>query len=233
MHNLDKYWNGLLHIFFPQRCAGCDAALYHQEHILCSSCLYHLPRTNHHVDRVNETAKQLWGKVTFQYAASMLTLSKSSRVQHIIHNLKYGHQPEIGIYLGKMYGAVLKDSLFLKDIDLIVPIPIHPVKKRKRGYNQSESFAQGLSESLGIPYDASLLIRTVNSASQTRNSRIDRYNNVEHVFAIPPGRSGLHTGKHILLVDDVITTGATISFAAQVLIDGLHCTVSVLTIARA
>lgn len=233
MYKLDRYWHGLLHILFPQRCAGCDTVLIHQEHILCSTCLYHLPQTDHHKDTENETAKQLWGKVKFQYAASMLTLSKSSRVQRIIHQLKYGQQPEIGIYLGKMYGQILLENPIVDRVDIIVPIPIHSIKKRKRGYNQSEYFAMGLSEALNIPFDTTCLKRTLNSVSQTRKSRIDRYDNVENAFAFVPQTGGKQTPNHVLLVDDVITTGATIAAAAQQLIDGLGCTVSIVTIARA
>lgn len=233
MYKSDRYWHGLVHILFPERCAGCDTVLMHQEHILCSTCLYHLPQTDHHKDAENETAKQLWGKVKFQYAASMLTLSKSSRVQRMIHHLKYGQQPEIGIYLGKMYGEILLENPIVDGVDVIVPIPIHPIKKRKRGYNQSEYFARGLSEVLAIPIDNSLIKRTFNSVSQTRRSRIDRYDNVENAFAFVPQKEGVQTPNHVLLVDDVITTGATIAAAAQQLMNGLGCTVSIVTIARA
>ncbi|MCL7988481.1 ComF family protein [Sphingobacterium sp. lm-10] len=232
MYRLDRYWHGFVHILFPQRCAGCDTTLCHQERILCTTCLYHLPKTNYHLDPENETAKQLWGKVVFHRAASLLTLSKSSRVQRIIHHLKYGQQPDVGIYLGKMYGKILRSTPIVKGVDLIVPIPIHPVKKRRRGYNQSEYFARGLSEVLNIPYDTALLKRTVNSVSQTRKSRAARYDNVEGVFTFVPQRRA-RAIAHVLLVDDVITTGATISIAAQQLIDGLGCEVSILTIARA
>ena len=232
MYKLDKYWHGLVHILFPQRCAGCDRVLLYQEQVLCSTCLYHLPKTNHHLDPENETAKQLWGKVPFRRAASMLKLSKSSRVQEMVHQLKYGQQPGIGIYLGEMYGKILQDNPMIEGVDLIVPVPIHPFKKKKRGYNQSEYFARGLSEVLKIPYDSDVLKRTVDSVSQTRKSRAERYDNVEGVFSFvsqPPDR---HL-THVLLVDDVITTGATISAAAQQLIDGMGCEVSILTIARA
>lgn len=232
MYRLGRYWHGLVHILFPQCCAGCDTVLCNQEHILCTSCLYHLPKTDHHLDPDNETAKQLWGKVTFLRAASMLKLSKSSRVQRMVHHLKYGQQPDIGIYLGKMYGEILKSNPIVANVDLIIPIPIHPRKKRKRGYNQAEYFARGLSIVLQIPYDNSLLKRIANSTSQTQKARAERYDNVENAFALAPYAAKRPIG-HVLLVDDVITTGATVSVAAQKLIDGLRCDVSILTIARA
>ena len=227
---LKTYWSDLLHILFPQTCAGCDAALLHQEEVLCSSCLFHLPMTDFHLDRDNAAARQLWGKLDARFAVSMMRMPKTSFVENIIHKIKYRNQPEIATHLGKVYGAVLTKSGLAENIDLIVPIPIHPSKRRKRGYNQSMYFAKGLSLALGIPYDDNSFVRTVASTSQTKKSRIDRYDNVEHVFSCR-NKANLKE-KYILLVDDVLTTGATIASAGTTLINECGCRIAVATLVK-
>lgn len=227
---MNTYFNDLLHVFLPQVCLACSESLLHHEEVLCTACYYHLPLTDFHLDDKNETAQQLWGKLDFVQAVSMLYLSKSSRVEKLMHRLKYQNQPEIGVYLGKMYAQKLSAIGFFETIDLIAPIPIHRSKLRKRGYNQASQFAKGLSEATKVPWGEQTLLRTVASVSQTQKSRLERYDNVEGVFSV----NELHavSGKHILLVDDVLTTGATISVAGNALIDA-GAQVSVMTIARA
>lgn len=228
---LHIYWKDFLHLFFPETCVGCERALLHQEELLCTECLFHLPKTDFHLDRENEVVRQLWGKLECQFAVSMLKLSKDSITERLIHQLKYGNQPQIGIYLGKMYASVLRNCGLSQGIDFIVPIPLHSSKFKKRGYNQSFYFAKGLSETLSIPYDAFNLMRVKSSVSQTKKSRADRYDNVGDVFACASGEK--FEGKHIMLVDDVLTTGATIAVAGNTLISACQCQVSVATIARA
>jgi ComF family protein len=189
-----------------------------------------LPLTNFHGDDKNETARQLWGKLEFQSALSMLYLRKSSRVEKLMHRLKYQNQPEIGVFLGKYYAKKLIESDFFKNIDTIMPIPIHHSKLRKRGYNQSSQFSAGLSAISLVPWTDKILIRTVSSVSQTKKSRLERYDNVEGVFSLKDEK--IVRDKHILLVDDVLTTGATICTAGNVLVNA-GAKVSVMTIARA
>lgn len=224
------YLNDLLHIFLPQLCQACGESLMYSEEVLCTVCHYHLPLTDFHLDDKNETAQQLWGKLHFIQAVSMLYLSKSSRVEKLLHRLKYQNQPEIGVYLGKMYAQKLSNTGFFETIDLIAPIPIHRSKRIKRGYNQASQFAKGLSIYTHVPWDEETLIRTVASVSQTQKSRLERYDNVDGVFAVRDPQA--IQGKHILLVDDVLTTGATLSVAGNALIDA-GAQVSVMTIARA
>lgn len=226
------YWQGLIHLLFPQKCAGCEEVLAQQEVVICSHCLLHLPKTDHHLDPENQTAKQLWGKAPLNGAASMLYVSKSSSVQRMLHQLKYGGQREVGLLFGDMFGELLVGTSIIENADLIVPIPLHPKKLRTRGYNQSEYFAKGLSESLNIPYRTDLLLRVVNSTSQTQKSRDERYDNVSDVFKLGEGEN-TKSYNHILLVDDVVTTGATLASAANQLLHNLDTKVSVLTIARA
>lgn len=228
---LQTYWRDFLHLFFPEACAGCAHTLLYQEELLCTGCLFHLPRTDFHLDKDNETARQLWGKLEYRFAVSMLKLSKDSITERLIHQLKYGNKPQVGAYLGRMYAGTLQNSGLLKEIDFIVPIPLHSSKLKKRGYNQSFYFAQGLSEVLSIPCDPLNLVRVRSSVSQTQKSRVDRYDNVEDVFACTNHEK--FEGKHILLVDDVLTTGATIASAGNMLIRASQCQISVATIARA
>jgi len=192
--------------------------------------LYHLPITDFHQDKNNQTAKQLWGKLDFQYAMSMLYLAKSSRVEQLLYRLKYGNQPEIGEFLGKYYGKMLQEAGILNTVDLIIPIPLHRSKLRLRGYNQSSQFAKGLSKAGGIPWTDRVLIRKKATVSQTKKSRTERYENVEDVFVLRD--AGALENKHVLLVDDVLTTGATICSAGNQLVRA-GAAVSVATIARA
>ena len=225
-----NYLTDFVHLLFPHLCKACDRGLLAQEEVLCIDCIYHLPLTDFHLDDRNETTQQLWGKTKFEFAISMLHLSKSSRVEHLLYKLKYKKHPEIGRFLGQYYGDILKSFLLEHDIDGIVPIPIHPKKLRLRGYNQSACFAEGLSIKLGIPILKNCLIRTKHTDSQTTKSRGDRYDNVLDVFACV-GKDQL-LGKHILLVDDILTTGATICAASNLLVEA-GAKVSIATIARA
>jgi ComF family protein len=225
-----QYFQDFVHLLFPSICVGCETSLFSHEELLCTACLYHLPFTDFHLDADNATVRQLWGKLDFQFAISMLYLSKSSRVEKIVYNLKYGNQPEVGYYLGKMYARKLLEGFDMGQIDLILPVPLHRSKLRKRGYNQSSYFAKGLAEGLEKAWSDTLLLRLTATISQTKKSRSDRYDNVENIFYIKDQK--MVKDKHILIVDDVLTTGATISSLGNVLIDA-GAQVSVATIARA
>ena len=221
----------LSHVLMPNLCRACDQALRADENILCIDCLYHLPITDFHQDRSNESARQLWGKLDFEYAFSMLYLGKSSRVEQLLHRLKFKGYPEIGEYLGELYSESLNKIHVQNPIDYIIPIPLHSKKLRKRGYNQAECFAKGLSKGLSVSLLTNILLRVVSSASQTTMARIERYENVEQVFALSKEKLDLEE-KHILLVDDVLTTGATICAAGNIL-KHAGARVSIATIARA
>lgn len=228
--DIRTYIRDFVHLFFPQLCRACDQCLLAHETILCTHCLYHLPLTDFHLDSRNETVQQLWGKSQVEFAISMLHLAKSSRVEHLLHQLKYKNQPDIGVFLGQYYANLLQDFVSNYSIDFIIPIPIHPKKLHIRGYNQSTCFAEGLSSGLGIPVALDVLIRTRHTDSQTSKSRNERYENVKDVFACTHPEKLV--GKHVLLVDDILTTGATICAAANVLV-AAKAKVSIATIARA
>jgi ComF family protein len=190
-----------------------------------------IPRTGYHTEMDNPVARLFWGRCLIEKAAAFSFYNKGSRIRALIHNLKYKGIKEIGFELGRIYGLSLLSSGFTSDIDLILPVPLHPSKKRVRGFNQSELISKGISEVTGLPVDLFSLSRTTVSETQTRRSRYDRWVNVEGIFCVsyPDGIKG----KHVLLVDDVITTGSTLESCANELlkVDGVK--VSVVALAYA
>ena len=218
-----------LSLIFPRVCEACGKSLFTGESCICSYCMYHLPRTDFHLYDDNPVAKLFWGRTSIFSASSLYAFNKGSKVQHLIHQLKYRGKKEIGISLGKYYGKELKTASSFSSADMIIPVPLHRKKQRKRGYNQSETFAQGLAESMNIDILNDALIRTHLSETQTRKSRFARWKNVEHIFqVIAPEKI---QGKHILLVDDVITTGATLEACANKILEIPATKVSIATIA--
>lgn len=218
-------------LFFPRYCMGCGEPLTRGEELLCTFCLFHLPRTFFHQDPANPAARVFWGRVRLEMATSFVFFHKGGNVQELLHQLKYQGRKEIGNYLGRLYGYELGDTQCFRDVDLIVPVPLHPHKLRKRGYNQSRCFADGLSETLGIPVEDDCLYRKTDSATQTRRSRYQRWENVEDIFGVR--NTERIAGKHLLLVDDVITTGATIEACAGILLQLGGTRVSTVSIAFA
>lgn len=152
-------------------------------------------------------------------------------MQHLVHRLKYSGIKEVGSYLGRYYGTILLDSGFMEDIEWLVPVPLHPSRQRKRGFNQAEIICRGLSDTTGVPLLSDALIRSKRSDTQTRKSRVERWENVENIFAVGPTR--LPDGSHLLLVDDVITTGSTIESCVNLLHENGCVKVSVAALAVA
>ena len=218
-------------LFYPMICMACGKSLYKYEYCLCTYCIYHLPKTNFHLQEINPVIKLFWGRVNIQAASAYYNFSKGGKIQHLIHELKYHGQKEIGITLGKLYAKDLELSPLFNGLDIIIPIPLHPKKLRKRGYNQSECFASGLSKMLNIGVDTKNVYRAQASETQTKKTRFNRWKNVEDIFKIKEAEK--LEGKHILLVDDVITTGSTFEACAQALLGIRNTKVSVAAIAYA
>jgi len=204
-------------LFYPNYCLGCSLALYKGEEILCTRCIRDLPKTNDHLDLENPIQLRMMGRLPVQHVMAFLKFRKTGIVQHLLHQLKYGNHPEIGVRLGKIYGKELVEAGFANKFTLIVPVPLHESRKRKRGYNQSACFASGLSSTLNIPWDESISTRKISTGTQTRKSRVERWENVKDVFSIRENEK--IKGARILLVDDVITTGATLEACGKHLID--------------
>ena len=225
---LIQYLRNFVSLLYPPLCASCERPLYEHETYICSYCLYHLPITHFHLDESNVAAKQLWGRVCLERVASYLYFIPDTGVQRLLHQLKYASKPELGAWLGSQYGRALIDTEFSR-ADVIVPVPLHPKKHKQRGYNQSEYFGRGLSESLHIPLKVDNLIRHTLTESQTTKSRFERFKNMQTIFEVR-NPSSLQD-KHILLVDDVLTTGATIEACAHKLLEIPHVRISVVTLA--
>ncbi|WP_256010844.1 ComF family protein [Desertivirga xinjiangensis] len=229
MNAVYRHLSDFVSLFFPEVCAGCGASLVSQESVLCSGCIFHLPYTNFHLDKSNRVARQFWGRVTFRQCSAYLYFSKGSKVQNLMHQLKYNNRPEVGFKLGDMYGKDLKEASGFEKPDLIIPVPLHPARQRKRGYNQSDYFAEGLSKQLACPFNNRSLKRGHFTESQTRKSRFVRYENMKDVFMV--NEPELLKDKHILLVDDIITTGATIESCANALLTISNTKISIASIA--
>ena len=218
-------------LLYPRLCFACGKTLFRHEKIICTSCLFELPKTNFHTYRDSPLDKVFWGRVPVQRTAALYYFSKGGKVQHLIHQLKYKGQREVGIYMGKLLGNDLKTDPEFQLIHKIIPVPLHLQKLRKRGYNQSEQFAIGLSEATGIEMDIKSFIRSVATETQTRKSRFARYENVKEIFKVVTPET--LENKHILLVDDVITTGSTLESCASILLKVPGVRISVAAIAYA
>jgi ComF family protein len=226
-----RWLDDLLSLFYPKLCQACGKSLFYKEEIICLQCKLHLPKTGFHLEKDNALEQFFWGRVPFVRASAFLYFVKKGNIQHLIHRLKYKGKEEIGIYLGKLYGKELIQSEDFRSIDFIVPVPLHLSKLKLRGYNQSELFANGLSESMNVPVNTTILIRQKASETQTRKSRFKRWENVKEIFTIENGE--IFENKHLLLVDDVITTGATLESCAGILLKIPGVKVSVASIAVA
>lgn len=221
----------LLHLFYPHLCLGCGTVLNKKKQPLCISCLSQLPHTNFQNLSNNPTEKIFTGRITVQAAYSEFYFSKQHVVQELIHHLKYKQQKEIGIFLGEIMGVSLSNSKRFSNIDGIVPLPIHKKREYKRGYNQSLLLAKGISNITNWPLWTEAVIRKSFSTSQTEKQRHQRWQNTIDSFVVTDRTTLLN--KHILLVDDVITTGATIEGCGKALssIEGLFLSVATLAIA--
>lgn len=218
-------------LFYPRVCVACHASLIKGEEVLCTSCLVQLPKTSYHRYDENPVHSRLAGRLPLQFASAFLKFRKGGLVQSLLHELKYNNRPEIGVRIGHLYGMELMDAGMSSAFDVIVPVPLHASRMRKRGYNQSAKFAEGLSEALNISWEESISLRVEATNTQTRKGRVDRWSNVKDAFSV--GAVDKVAGKRILLVDDVITTGATIEACGHHLVESGCASLSVACIAEA
>lgn len=218
-----------LDLFFPHYCLTCTRTLVKGEELICSHCFYDLPQTTCHQELDNIVAQKLYGRIPISRALALYKFRKTGRVQKLLHHLKYKRKPVIGQILGKRYGAILKEARLDQVFDLIVPVPLHRSKLRQRGYNQSDYFAQGLAEILGLPWNNRCLRREKATATQTLKGQLERFENLQNAFQVIDSKA--IRDKHLLLVDDVITTGATLEACSTVLLAAGSREISVATIA--
>ncbi len=230
---MKSFIKALVQTFFPRLCYGCGTDLSPTENWLCLHCTRNLPVTNYHRIQNNSIERIFWGRVRIEQAASFLFFTKNGMVQHLLHALKYRKVPELGEFIGSWYAQTLKDDHAFASVDIIIPVPLHPSKQRKRGYNQSEVFAKGLALQLHKPVNTDILLRHTPTATQTHKNRTERWDNVKEVFSLHPEKSEWLRNKHVLLTDDVLTTGATLEACAVKLLNIEGVTVSIATIATA
>lgn len=226
---MKQFIAGLLDLLFPPICVGCNHKLVHGETLICTICFSAFPETDSHTLVDNAITNHFLGKTTIAYGFALYKLRKKSHLEQVLFAMKYKNQPKIGEILGKHYGNLLHQVPIIQAIDAIVAIPLHPKRFKERGYNQSDFFAKGLSVSLNIPLYTRSIERIRYTPSQTTKNKIERMANLQGAFKVT--EPNLLVGKHLLLVDDILTTGATLTSCTNALLAAGVAQVSVATIA--
>jgi len=219
----------VVNLFFPKVCYTCDNELLDFENYVCTKCRHDLPITNFHFDNNNAVKKVLYGRVKVENATSLLRFENKGIVQQLIHNLKYRGFEDIGVFLGEWLGNELRTIEKYKDIDIVIPVPLHKNKLKKRGYNQVDKFAQEIAKALAVLHNNKVLIKVTSTTSQVNKKRFARWQITNELFAIE--HPDQIENKHILLVDDIITTGATLEACINVLNTAKNVKISIATMA--
>lgn len=226
-----SYLNDFVSLLFPELCVACNQSLVAGEELLCMDCRFNLPYTNFHLQPDNIVARQFWGKLKVEAAYALFYFVKGGNVQNLMHQFKYKGIKQIGNLAGNIAGEQLLKNEVFRSVDYIIPVPLHAKRLRTRGYNQSACFAQGLAEKLNAAVEENNLIRITATETQTHKGRFARFENMQEVFAIADA-SRLEN-KHILLVDDVVTTGSTLEACGTQLLNIPGVKLSIATIAYA
>ncbi len=228
---MKTYLHDLFQLFFPRVCSICGNALYAHESFICRKCQQSLPRSYFHMGDQNPLEQIFWGRIQIEKAASFLEYRKGNMVKSILHKMKYKDCKELGFEIGKIFGEELSEVNYFSDVDYIVPVPLHPKKMYLRGYNQSEWIANGINENIGVDVVTDNLFKVIHTSTQTKKGRYQRWENIQKSFDLRyPER---FVNKHILIVDDVLTTGATIEACASQLLKVNGVKLSVATLAYA
>lgn len=221
----------LIYLFYPDQCKACEQDLYRNEETLCASCRHELPLCDFHMDNGKNVKKVFYGRIPLQEAAALLVFEKGGLVQNLLHHLKYRGAQQVGAVLGVWLGSRLKALGKFQRIDTVIPVPLHPRRQRHRGYNQVDTFGRSLATILGASYADHLLIRIKDSPKQSKTKVRDRWLNSVDAFCV---RNALMLeGCHVLLVDDVLTTGATLESCARILLEIPQLQISIATMAIA
>jgi ComF family protein len=227
-----QYLSDFVALLYPNRCAACGAGLLGGEHVLCQQCQRQIPKTNYWQHADNPIAQMFHKRLPVRNACAFFHFYDGSQWRSMLHKLKYCRQPQIGVAMGEKFGMELAASDFFSSNSVLVPVPLHPKRERQRGYNQSERIACGMAAAMGIPVIEHALVRTRNNKTQTQMSRSERRENVLNIFAAGRNIERLR-GMHVIVVDDVITTGATLESLIKTLLNNVNCMVSVAALAAA
>lgn len=225
----NRWINTLLDFIYPRLCIMCERRLAVSEKHVCTFCLSSIPRTNFHLYADNPIEKQFRGLTTIERCASLFYYQRGNKSCQIIYHLKYKNQPEIGSFFGEFFAHEIMQTNFFKEIDLLIPVPLSKQRLRQRGYNQAELIATGIAHVTNIPIETRNLVRIRNNPTQTKQNNLERHYNTEQLFQLKDPE--LLKGKHILLIDDVITTGATLYACCEVLYNIPNIKISLLTLA--
>ncbi len=231
MKLLSGYLADFLSLLFPELCPACGEALVVNEKIICTDCLYNLPITNFHQQPDNIVARQFWGKINIQGAYSLYYFSKGGKVQNLMHHFKYKGMHGIGNILGNIAGNQLNTNDAFVGVDYIIPVPLHKSRLKQRGYNQSLCFAEGIAQKLQATVEHNNLMRVKATETQTHRSRFARFENMQEVFVVKDAER--LKNKHVLLVDDIVTTGSTLEACGIELLKIQGLKLSIATIAYA
>jgi len=221
--------NSLIHLFFPHVCTGCGSDIVNSKHQLCLKCLSELPVTNFFSQMANPVEKKFYGRLRVKNGGAGYFFTKDSLLETLIYELKYKGNKDIGFYLGQLLAKFLTNNNAFDDIDMLVPLPLNPRRQKKRGYNQATALCNGIASVWKRPVVENAVIRKVNTETQTHRGRITRWENMDGVFAI--AEPSLIRGKHILLVDDVITTGASLEACGSEILKVPGTSLSIATLA--
>ncbi len=229
--NLKNIFNSTIHLLYPHVCTGCGSDLLDEDNLLCLKCIHDLPHTNFANLANNPVEKYFWGRIPLQAAYSQFYFSKEFLIQHLIHQLKYKGDTKIGFYLGELMGKTILKADRFKNIDALIPLPLYAEKEHKRGYNQAAVICDGMSSVMNVPVYNMYVIRQHATETQTRKHRTERWENVKDSFKVVKEKE--LAGKHLLLVDDVVTTGATLEACGSVILQTVGTTLSIATLAYA
>ncbi|QYJ68846.1 ComF family protein [Flavobacterium litorale] len=217
-------------LLFPKTCAGCASTLSGGESIICTTCSHQMPYTQHHEIAENEIFKRFYGRLPLQYASALVYFNKRGIVQQLIHSLKYKGQQDIGTLMGQWYVPYLQQVTVLQTVTDVVPVPLHPKKLRERGYNQVDAFAKTIAQGLNANYNTTTLVRTTYTKTQTKKNLANRASIIGSAFDVAYNET-TPTSKHFLLIDDVMTTGATLEACGKAILKIPNSTLSIVTIA--
>lgn len=229
MNCTNIFFDGLVHLLYPKVCAGCGSDLVGRDQLICLDCFNSLPETDFWGKPGNPVEKMFWGRLPLVAAAAFLYFTKRSVIQNLLHQLKYKGNKDVGTYLGKLMGARLEACERFADVDALVPLPLFYQKEKKRGYNQAALICEGISEITDTPVLRDVVARKTKTDTQTRKSRLERWENIDGKFELT-GRDRIENA-HVLLVDDVITTGATVEACGAELLKGENVRLSIVSVA--